>query len=45
MQYGRFDNEKREYVIGRVDLPVFWTNCIGTGGTCTACSTTRRAAI
>ena len=24
MQYGHFDNEKREYVIDRVDLPVSW---------------------
>ena len=30
MQYGHFDNEKREYVIDRVDLPVSWTNYIGT---------------
>ena len=25
MQYGHFDNEKREYVIDRVDLPTSWT--------------------
>lgn len=31
MQYGHFDNEKREYVIDRVDLPVSWTNYIGVG--------------
>ncbi len=31
MQYGHFDNEAREYVIDRVDLPVSWTNYIGTG--------------
>ena len=31
MQYGHFENEKREYVIDRVDLPVSWTNYIGTG--------------
>ena len=31
MQYGHFDNEHREYVIDRVDLPVSWTNYIGTG--------------
>lgn len=31
MQYGYFDNEKREYVIDRIDLPVSWTNYIGTG--------------
>ena len=31
MQYGHFDNEHREYVIDRVDLPTSWTNYIGTG--------------
>ena len=31
MQYGHFDNAKREYVIDRVDLPVSWTNYIGVG--------------
>ena len=30
MQYGHFDNRRREYVIDRVDLPVSWTNYIGT---------------
>ena len=30
MQYGHFDNASREYVIDRVDLPVSWTNYIGT---------------
>lgn len=29
MRYGYFDNENREYVIDRVDLPVSWTNYIG----------------
>ena len=29
MQYGHFDNEKREYVIDCVDLPVSWTNYLG----------------
>ena len=29
MQYGHFDNENREYVIDRVDLPTSWTNYIG----------------
>ena len=29
MQYGHFDNESREYVIDRVDVPVSWTNYIG----------------
>ena len=26
MRYGYFDNEHREYVIDRVDVPVSWTN-------------------
>lgn len=30
MKYGHFDNENREYVIDRVDVPVSWTNYIGT---------------
>ena len=30
MRYGYFDNEKREYVIERVDTPISWTNYIGT---------------
>ena len=29
MKYGHFDNQAREYVIDRVDLPVSWTNYIG----------------
>ena len=29
MQYGYFDNEHREYVIDKIDLPVSWTNYIG----------------
>ena len=29
MRYGYFDNENREYVIDRVDVPVSWTNYIG----------------
>ena len=29
MQYGHFDNAKREYVIDRVDLPTSWTNYLG----------------
>ena len=29
MKYGYFDNEKREYVIDRVDVPVSWTNYLG----------------
>ncbi len=29
MKYGHFDNENREYVIERVDLPTSWTNYLG----------------
>ncbi len=29
MRYGHFDNEHREYVIERVDLPTSWTNYLG----------------
>lgn len=34
MRYGYFDNEKREYVIDRVDVPVSWTNYIGVEEMC-----------
>ena len=34
MQYGHFDNEKREYVIDRVDLPISWTNYLGVKDLC-----------
>lgn len=34
MQYGHFDNEKREYVIDRVDLSVSWTNYLGVKDLC-----------
>lgn len=34
MQYGHFDNENREYVIDRVDLPVSWTNYLGVEDMC-----------
>lgn len=30
MKYGYFDNQNREYVIDRVDIPSSWTNYIGT---------------
>ncbi len=30
MRYGYFDDAAREYVIDRVDVPVSWTNYIGT---------------
>ena len=29
MKYGHFDNQKREYVIDRIDLPTSWTNYLG----------------
>ncbi|MFP3090127.1 N,N'-diacetylchitobiose phosphorylase [Treponema sp. TIM-1] len=34
MRYGYFDNERREYVINRVDVPVSWTNYIGIRDMC-----------
>lgn len=34
MQYGHFDEEHREYVIDRVDLPVSWTNYLGVEQLC-----------
>ena len=34
MQYGHFDNENREYVIDKVDVPSSWTNYIGTRELC-----------
>lgn len=34
MRYGYFDNENREYVIDRVDIPVSWTNYIGVEEMC-----------
>lgn len=34
MQYGHFDNDKREYVIDRVDLPTSWTNYLGVERMC-----------
>ncbi len=34
MRYGHFDNENREYVIDRVDLPTSWTNYLGVENTC-----------
>lgn len=34
MQYGHFDNQKREYVIDRMDLPVSWTNYLGVRDMC-----------
>ena len=34
MRYGYFDNENREYVIDRIDVPVSWTNYIGVKDLC-----------
>lgn len=34
MQYGYFDNEHREYVIDKVDVPTSWTNYIGVKDMC-----------
>jgi N,N'-diacetylchitobiose phosphorylase len=38
LRYGYFDNEKREYVIDRVDVPVSWTNYLGVKDMCTVIS-------
>jgi len=34
MKYGHFDQQKREYVIDRVDVPVSWTNYLGVEELC-----------
>ncbi|MCL2720658.1 MAG: N,N'-diacetylchitobiose phosphorylase [Treponema sp.] len=34
MKYGYFDNDKREYVIDKVDVPASWTNYIGVKDMC-----------
>lgn len=34
MEYGHFDNDNREYVIERVDLPTSWTNYLGVKDLC-----------
>ncbi len=34
MQYGHFDDQRREYVIDRVDVPVSWTNYLGVEDLC-----------
>lgn len=34
MQYGHFDNDKREYVIDKIDIPVSWTNYLGVEDMC-----------
>lgn len=38
MRYGHFDNERREYVIERPDVPVSWTNYLGVRDLCTVIS-------
>ncbi len=38
MRYGTFDNENREYVIDRIDVPVSWTNYIGVNRMCAVLS-------
>ena len=38
MKYGYFDDERREYVITRQDVPVSWTNYLGTEDTGTVIS-------
>lgn len=38
MKYGFFDDKNREYVIDRPDVPVSWTNYLGTKDFCTVIS-------
>jgi N,N'-diacetylchitobiose phosphorylase len=38
MRYGYFDDENREYVIERPDIPVSWTNYLGVKDMCTVIS-------
>ncbi len=38
MHYGFFDNDNREYVIERPDVPVSWTNYLGVKDLCTVIS-------
>ncbi len=38
MRYGYFDDENREYVIERPDIPVSWTNYIGVKDMCAVLS-------
>ena len=35
MRYGYFDNENREYVIDKLDIPTSWTNYLGVLDMCT----------
>lgn len=34
MKYGYFDNENREYVIDKIDIPASWTNYLGVQNMC-----------
>ncbi|HEX9007557.1 MAG TPA: N,N'-diacetylchitobiose phosphorylase [Bacteroidota bacterium] len=38
MRYGYFDDEHREYVVERPDVPVSWTNYLGVRDLCTVIS-------
>jgi N,N'-diacetylchitobiose phosphorylase len=38
MRYGYFDDDNREYVIDRPDVPVSWTNYLGVKNMCTVIS-------
>ena len=38
MKYGYFDNENREYVIDKLDVPVSWTNYLGVRDMCSVIS-------
>ncbi len=38
MRYGFFDNDNKEYVIERPDVPVSWTNYLGVRDLCTVIS-------
>jgi N,N'-diacetylchitobiose phosphorylase len=38
VRYGYFDDQNREYVIDRVDVPVSWTNYLGLKDMCTVIS-------
>ncbi len=38
MKYGYFDDDNKEYVVDRVDVPVSWTNYLGVKDLCTVIS-------
>ncbi len=38
MRYGYFDDQNREYVVERPDVPVSWTNYIGVKDMCAVLS-------